>query len=292
MRQLEEILSSSGIRQLKRTPTGWKGCCAINDNHIDSKPSMYIHIEKGFVKCFSCGTFKPLFDFLLENGATFDEAVGYMFSSFERKESQGLQEWVLGRKIPKSMLDRGFDMDTLIRFKVGYDEVEQRITIPLEYSGILYGVQYREYPKNFYTSDGFNKDNFIYNFEPTEERYLTEGFTDCWRIWQNGTKNVEALLTASPSAGQLQLLKQHKVLNLVLDNDKAGVKGAFVIHKELGRDLEINVVPLSGKDAGEQTKESWKQAIEKVVSFTEFEVQFIMRNPEMYNLIKKEVYGK
>jgi len=142
-RTLEEILQGIGIRRFSRTPQGFKGCCHINPNHIDSKPSMHIHPEKGFVKCFSCGAFKPLFHFLTDNGVAFDEAIDFMFTKFEhdKKEIFGLKEWVLGRKIPKSMIDRGFTIDTLKHFKVGYDELEHHTTIPLEYNGVLYGVR-------------------------------------------------------------------------------------------------------------------------------------------------------
>ena len=186
-RSLSDIINSLGIDRLTETPHGWKGCCNVNPDHIDSKPSMHINVDKGLVKCFSCGKFRFLSDYLLDNGATFDEVVDFLFRDYDReaRKSVGMQEWVLGRKIPKSMVDRGYEIETLQYFEVGYDEYEKRITIPLRYpprGGTLYGVQYRQYPKKFWVSDGFVKDNFIYNYEPTEHRIYTEGFTDLWRI--------------------------------------------------------------------------------------------------------------
>ena len=292
-RSVEDIINSLGIDKLTTTPHGWKGCCNINPDHIDSKPSMHINVDKGLVKCFSCDAFKFLPDYLLDNGATFDEVVDFLFRDYERTKvtPEGMQEWVLGRKIPKSMVDRGFEIPTLQHFKVGYDEVEKRITIPLTYKGVLYGVQYRQYPKKFWVSEGFIKDNFIYNYEPTENRVYTEGFTDLWRIWQNGTEEVSALLTAFPSDGQLGLMSKHKKITLALDNDIAGFKGAFKIQKELGREIEIRVALFKGKDAGALELGDWQRAINNSISFTEFEVKFIQKNVDLYNKIKKQIYG-
>lgn len=283
-RTLEEILHWIGVDKLSRTPNGFKGICHINENHIDSKPSMHIHAEKGFVKCFSCGAFKPLFTFLTDNNVPFDEAIDFMFTDFshDRKELEGMAEWILGRKIPKSMLDRGFTIETLEHFGVGYDDVAGHITIPLRYNDILYGIQYRAYPKEFWTSDGFNKDNFIYNYEPTERRIYTEGFTDTWNIWQNGTKDVSAFMTNAPSDGQLELMKKHKEIWMATDNDMAGLRGAFKVHKELKHVCEIKMIPYKGKDAGGCSQPDWQRAMSSAVSFTEFEVEMINRNPALY----------
>lgn len=292
-RSVTDIIESAGIRRLSVTPHGYKGCCDINPDHYDGKPSMYIHFEKGIVKCFSCGAFKPLFDYLLDKGATFDEAVDYLFTDFyqEKRELEGMKEWVLGRDMPASMIKRGFLVSTLKHFGVGYDAHpdHKHITIPLRYNQVLYGIKYRQYPKKFWYSEGFVKDNFIYNYEPTEERFYVEGETDTWRTWQNGTKNVSALLTSRPSDGQLLLMSKHKVINLALDNDMAGFEGAFRINRDLGREVEINVVPFSGKDAGDQTSESWNTALSMITNFTEFEVEMITRNPELYDQIQKRI---
>tara|TARA_Y100000034_G_scaffold29728_1_gene36182 strand:+ start:54438 stop:55334 length:897 start_codon:yes stop_codon:yes gene_type:complete len=291
-RDIGDLLQSIGIRRLSSTPTGFKGCCKVNPNHHDNSPSMHIHVEKGLVKCFSCGAFKPLFSFLIDEGIEFSEAIEYLFLSndYERRdEDDGLKEWTLGRKVPKSMLDRGFHMVTMKRFEVGYDEFEKRITIPLRFNNILYGVQYRAYPKKFWATSGFNKDHFIYNFEPTEERTYVEGFTDCWKAWQNGTKDVSAILTAYPSDGQLDIMSKHEVINLALDNDKAGYKGMMRIHKEIGRDVELNVIPMPVKDAGDCSLEIWQNSFKNKTSFLEFELMLMRNKPRLYDTIQEEL---
>lgn len=292
IRTLEEILNDIGIDQLQSTPTGFRGCCKVNPDHHDRKPSMHIHVEKGLVKCFSCGTFKPLFSFLLDNDVPFDEAIGFMFTDFEHKKNdpKGMQEWILGRKIPKSMLDRGFAKGTLKHFGVGYDEYEKHITIPCRYKGVLYGINYRKDTprgKKVWSSVGFVKDNFIYNYKATKDRIYVEGFSDTWRVWQNGENRVSATLTANVSEGQLSMMAVHKRIYIAYDNDKAGYRGAFKIHKELGRKCEIFMVPYSGKDPEECSKVDWERAMKNARTFTEFEVVMLGKNPELYDELKK-----
>jgi len=291
-RNIDEIINSLGIPKLKETPHGFKGCCTINPDHIDSSPSMHIHLDKGHVKCFACGAYKPLFSFLIDNGVSFDESIEFMFTDFERnrEETQGLKEYFLGRKIPKSMVDRGFSIKTLKHFEVGYDEFEKHITIPLRYpiGKTLFGIQFRQYPKKLWATENFNKDNFIYNFAPTEKRIYVEGFTDTWRTWQNGYPDVSATLSANPSDGQLEIMSQHKEIWLAYDNDEAGFRGAFKVHKELGRNVEIKMIPFQAHDAGDCTKEVWEAGINNLATFTEFEVAMITKNPELYERITKK----
>ena len=288
-RTIHDLITSIGIPKLKTTPHGYAGCCVINPHHDDSKPSMHIHLEKGHVKCFSCDAYKPLFQFLLDNGATFEEAVEYMFIDYTREkiEVQGLQEYFIPRQIPKSMIDRGFTIETLQHFEVGYDTLKNHITIPLRFNGILYGLQFRKPPKDFSSTDGFNKDLFIYNYKPTDIRVYVEGFTDTWKVWQNGTKNVSSTLSANPSDGQLEIMSKHKEIWIGYDNDVAGYRGAFKVHKELGRDVDIFMIPYRGKDPDGCTPEQWQQAIKNRTSFTEFEVALITKNPELYDTIIK-----
>lgn len=287
-RSIDELIESFNIPRLKTTPKGYAGCCTINEHHVDRTPSMHIHLEKGLVKCFACGAFKPLFSFLMDNGATLDEAIDYMFisgDSREKGEPQGLTEYYLGRKIPKSMIDRGFNIDTLQHFGVGFDEHLKRITIPLYFRNVLYGIQYRQYPKKFTSTDGFDKDSFVYNFEPTPIRIYVEGFTDTWKVWQNGTRNVSSTLSANPSDGQLAIMSVHDEIWLAYDNDVAGYRGAFKVHKALGREVDIYMIPFKGKDPDTCTKEHWDWAVANRTTFTEFEVALITKNPELYNEI-------
>jgi DNA primase len=292
MTDLHGFIQSLGIRQLSNTPHGYKGCCSINPNHYDNNPSMHIHIQKGHVKCFSCGAYKPLFRFLIDNDAPFDLAIRFILQSNEdvsQKKAKGLNEYLLGRYIPKSMVDRGFKISTLKHFKVGYDDVNDRITIPLYFDGVLYGVQYRRYPKQFWTTDNFVKDQYLYNLERSKERIIVEGFTDTWRVHQNGSKNVTAMLHALASEGQLEILREFDRLYLALDHDYAGLKGMFHIDKHLGRDTEIFYLPYGNTDPGGCTKEQWEVGINNPKTMLELKVQTVKNHKSIYEKIMSEI---
>lgn len=294
---LEATLRKIGIRQLSTTIHGFKGCCAINDDHIDTSPSMHIHIEKGYVKCFSCGAFRTLFDFLTDNDVPFDGAIDFFFTDFDRERAEkeeptGLQEYLLGRKVPKSFVDKGFLVSTLKHFNVGYDEVEKRITIPLKYKGTIYGVEYRQYikgKKKVWSSDGFNKDRFIYNYEPTNRRVYVEGPSDTWRSYQNRITDVSATLNSNPGDGQLALMMKHKEVILAYDNDIAGYRGAFIVNEKIGREVNLRIAIYRATDPGECEAEEWQRAIAEAVDFVEFELKFIISYPEEYEKIIKRV---
>ena len=293
-RSLHEILVDIGVRKLGTTPNGYKGCCHINPEHYDTSPSMHIHVEKGYVKCFSCQAFKDLFSFLVEEGVPFSEAVDFLFANFrerDQRETKGMQEYLLPSDLPKSLIDRGFTEETLNFFEVGYDKVKGRIVIPMRFNKTLYGIKYRRFPKEFWYSDGFLTDNFIYNYSPTKDRYYVEGETDTFRVFQNGTKNVSATLGAGVSDNQIMLMAKHENIFLAFDHDKAGIKGNFRIHRALRSECEIKVIAYNTGDPGECTKEDWQKAVQNPKEFIEYELMIMQSQPKLYNEITA-LYGK
>lgn len=282
----------SGLKRLKQDGQGFKACCPY---HTEKTPSFSINLPKKMCKCFGCGEFRPLFDFLLEMGAPFEVAIEFIFTDYTKvgKDNKELVEYRLGRKIPKSMLDRGFEIETLKHFRVGYDEVEGHTTIPLIYNTKIYGIKYRMFPKKFWYSDEFLKDTFVYNYDPNREvAVLVEGETDTWSTWQKGTENVEALLGCELTETQAKLLAKHKVLLLALDNDMAGFRGAFRVHDMLRDEVEIRIVPYPASDPAECSKEDWLNALEDTRTFIEFEINFMKRYPEEYELIVSKLQNR
>lgn len=293
MVDLYTVLQSLGLRKLKKTPTGFAACCHVNPEHNDSSPSMHVHVQNGWVKCFGCGVYRTLFDFLVDNGVELSVAleVGLMTVGSAQigvKRENERRDLFLGSKLPLSMVERGFTKETLRFFGVGYDEQEEAITIPLIWDGVLVGVQYRRYPKELWVSDGFVKDNFIYNFEPSEERIYVEGFTDCWRLWQRGYTNVSAFLQAIPSPGQKKLLHQHKRIILAEDNDKAGLKGMYSVYKDLKHSMDIEYVPFPGKDPDSATDAEWEEAFGKKYPINALFTRIAMKNSSLYDYITNE----
>lgn len=280
---LDSFLRSLGIPKFTQTPGGWKGCCVINENHHDHSPSMHISVEKGHVKCFSCGAYRPLFVFLIDNGLEFDRAIPFLLHREKTERSNHeIQNYRLGYCLPKSMLDRGFTEDTLDFFEVGYDPHEQHITIPLRWEGALVGICYREYPKRFWYSDGFIRDQYIYNYRKTSERIYVEGFTDCWAIHQYGLPDVSAYLGRDPSETQIELMRKHDKIILAVDMDEAGFSGALKIEEQLGTDVEIEIVPMPKKDAAACGKDVFLRSFSKRTTMTQFKVALLTHRPEVY----------
>jgi DNA primase len=282
-------------KQLDVTPQGFKMSCPYHSP--DRHPSFHISLEKGHCKCFSCGEYRNIFSFLTEHGVPFDEAIEYFFEEYAgsgRVLEPGI-DFILGTKIPKSMIDRGFEVKTIQHFKSGYDDVEDRITIPMLYNDLVYGVKYRRHPKQLWYSENFVKEHFIYNYAPTEERTYVEGEGDTWMVWQNGTKEVSAILGSEITEEQERLMMRHKVINIATDNDMAGYKAAFQIHDRLKMDVDIFYVPYNRKDPADDlgkgtpyTPDEWQAFMKDKKSFVEFELAFQDRyKKEYYEILRK-----
>jgi DNA primase len=180
------------------------------------------------------------------------------------------------------MLDRGFTEETLDKFEVGYDPHKKRITIPLRWDKLLIGICYREYPKKFWYSDGFIRDQYIYNYAPTKERIYVEGFTDCWAIDQYGLKNVSSYLGKEPSLGQVELMRRHDLIILAVDMDVAGFAGAMYIEGLLGDDVRLEIIPMPKKDADSCGKDVFLSSLNKRTSMTSFKLALLKHNPKLY----------
>ena len=276
---------------IKQVGSGFMSKCPFPEHTREKhRRTFSISTEKRVVKCFSCGRGMSLFDFLLYLGADIDFAFehGYSETKIEKRTSQ-IGDYTQGIYIPKSMIDRGFTIETLQYFEVGYDDWIGRITMPLYFSGELKGMAYRQGNKRYY-NQGFDRSNFIYNYSPTEERFYVEGFTDLWKVWQNGDKNVSATLGVLVSKGQLALMRKHKRIYLAFDFDSAGITNMFYIYRKLRYDIDIYFVyyrtEREKQDPGNCSFEEWRN--KKIIPFFEFEIEFQKKFQKLYTEIRKK----
>lgn len=289
--EIESVIRSFNLKKLTKTKHGYKSCCPF---HNERDGSFHIVLDKGFVKCFGCGKFQPLWTFLLDNNVPFDVAVDFLLTDFDfgHKESQELTEYKLGRLLPKSWLDRGFKPETLHKYGIGYDEVEEHTTIPLYFFRKLMGIKYRKYPKEFWYSDNFDKDSYIYNYTNKDSAIVVEGETDLLRVDEHGYGElVESTLGCKPGKNQMKILSTHRNLLMAYDYDVPGIEGMFMVHRELRHTCNISVIPYKGGDPGESTKEGWEYGMDNVKSFIEFELFLAEKNEELYKKIIKK-YGE
>lgn len=128
-----------------------------------------------------------------------------------------------------------------------------------------------------YPLKGFNKSLELYNIDKakneiykTNTAILVEGPFDVWRVFEYGTKNVVATLGVSLSKHQIELLKKHGCINLVLlyDQDKAGKDAQKEIVKKTKDTFRVYIpkLPDNIKDPGDLTE---KQYNEYIVLFLE-----------------------
>jgi hypothetical protein len=78
-----------------------------------------------------------------------------------------------------------------------------------------------------------------------EKLIVVEGFSDCFRIWQAGFKNVVALMGSTLSPEQEGLLVSHaKMVALMIDRDDVGMKATGEILPLLARRVFLKVIDL------------------------------------------------
>mgnify|MGYP007071574522 CR=1 FL=1 len=193
--------------------------------------------------------------------------------------------------------DRGFTLDTIQRFELGYDVKSDRVVIPvLDEDDQLLGFKGRSYkehtppPKYLVIGDrtgstwGFgtvNVQHEIFNIaglSSDEPVVVVEGEFDAMKIWQNGYRNVCALYGSTFT--DEQCAKLHNVSNefiLFLDSDKAGNKCKEKIINTLGPSCIIHVVDEHEGDPCDMTKEECISLIENA------------KSPFKQKLMKKEM---
>lgn len=282
------------------TPTGsnYKALCPDPDHNDHKLGSFYISPEKGHMKCFACGYYSTIFDFLLDSGASIDDALEYLREADEREVVREFKDDViLGRAIPKSFIDRGFTKKTIKHFEVGYNALEKCVTIPLKLSNNLRGVYYRVYPKTIWFSKSFDRESYIFNFYKTKKRIYVEGPTDTMMVFQNGSLEVSCTLGTEISKRQLRMMSSHEQIDLAYDFDLAGIQAMYYIYYKLNNQVEINVIPYRAdrgdkNDPGNCSEAAWKKGVQNTQPFVLFDLAVQKRNPNMYNLIKEYLWKR
>lgn len=255
----------------------------------DSKPSMGISINpKGpsLVHCFACGwkgtmlkmvqavawnqdlENDPEWDALIRRvsdleeqdvGALVDEIGGYEDDTKTMSEEvlpEVYLEHYNGLAHPY-ILKRGFEIETLRQWGVGYDEEQKRVVIPVRnrdgglVGAVGRGIRKHHRPKylNYWK---FEKGLYLHgeHLLPKDpcRIVVVEGPLDALRVWQECTKagvevNVVSLMGAKPTWKQAEKLARYAdELVLFLDNDAAGKEGTDYLYKRLGRRMLVTAV--------------------------------------------------
>ncbi|MEI6195742.1 MAG: CHC2 zinc finger domain-containing protein [Verrucomicrobiota bacterium] len=151
----------------------------------------------------------------------------------------------LEREHPYLTEQRGLTLETIVDFGIGFcakGMMADRIAIPIHnvsgevvaYAGRFPGEPPEGTPK-YKLPPGFRKSQELFNIdrvakEPqTKPLVIVEGFFDCMKLHQIGCKKVLALMGATMSAAQEELIKKYtysesKII-VMLDENEAGQAG-------------------------------------------------------------------
>jgi DNA primase len=191
--------------------------------------------------------------------------------------------------------ERGFSSEILRKWEIGYDDLSERITIPIrDHEGNLAGFKGRSWRENTipkYMILGDNRNQSRYGFQPYQKSKYIFGLdkielnSDLTVVIVEGELNVIAMdqhgFQAIGIAGsefsqtQCDLINETKCYNaiLFLDSDKAGNKGTKKVVEMLSPYMPLKIIQNAPGDAAELDTENVKELISSAKSALELQVE-------------------
>lgn len=245
----------------------YKILCPSPD-HDDHHPSCFVNVEKQVFICFSCGAKGHASKALKWLGI--HESLDAPATTPRKKsaptvhfiDDKVLYAWAFE---PTEWLEAGFDIDVLSQHEIGFDALNQRITIPIrDRHGRLIaisgrsvhqdqGPRYKIYKRELldYMPAGYRaaKGSVLWRHHllPSAFNYIivVEGFKAAMWLVQSGFPNVVATMGKTVTTIQEGLLGSLRVpVVIMFDGDDAGRKGA----QSLGINLYRSGVSVSYAD--------------------------------------------
>jgi len=280
-------LSSQGVEVHTQSGTEVAIYCPFHDNH--NSPACYINTKTGLWQCFnpSCGkkgNFRQLYKHM--TGKTYGrewilDPVNLQREldlALEVKDDEELTvdsiEIDYGSdevKNLQTLVDRGYELQVLEDFEIGYSSVKDRVVIPVrdpQYKLVgLIGRAIHDWqdPRYLYNK-GFKRADVLFNIQNAkayDSVIICEGSLDAVKIAQAGFKNVVATLGAKVSPNQIRMIRKYFDSVVVFsDNDDAGAEMRRAILEECrGKEMFTVSIPDGLKDPGDMTEQQIKQAI-------------------------------
>jgi 5S rRNA maturation endonuclease (ribonuclease M5) len=183
-----------------------------------------------------------------------------------------------------TLVERGFELDTLRDFEVGFSKVQHRIVLPVrdEHGGLVgfsgRAIKDDQLPR--YWDKGLPKRHILYNLNKAQqfdEVIIVEGPLDVIKVHQAGYKNVVGFFGGGFTKIQSKkLTRGFESVTIFTDNDEAGKDFADKIYKACShshRTAYIAKYPEGKKDPGELSKSEVTQAIENKVLYLHYKLQ-------------------
>tara|TARA_Y100001949_G_scaffold85285_1_gene72035 strand:- start:1198 stop:2082 length:885 start_codon:yes stop_codon:yes gene_type:complete len=171
----------------------------------------------------------------------------------------------------ETLLSRGFELDTLKYFEIGFSDKKQRIVIPVRDGSYkivgMIGRATREgqEPRYLYTT-GFKRAKVLFNLcnaKQYDSVIVTEGSLDAMKVHQAGFPNTVATLGSKIS--EMQFLYLRKCFNEIIifsDNDVAGeaMKCSIMVSCRGWKIRQVDY-PDGRSDPGDMTVDEISQAV-------------------------------
>lgn len=283
-----DLLNSQNVEVHTKSGTEVAIYCPFHQNY--NSPACYINIKTGLWQCFnpSCGkkgNFRQLYKHM--TGKTYgrewildpvnlqreldlalslkkeDEelSIESVEVDYSSDEVQNLQ----------TLVDRGYSLDVLEKFEIGYSKVKDRVVIPVrdpqfKLVGLIGRAIHDWQEPRYLYNKGFKRADVLFNIQSAKNYdsvIVCEGSLDAIRIAQSGFSNVVATLGAKVSPNQIKMIRKYfDEIIIFSDNDDAGAEMQRAILDQCrGKEMYTVQIPEGLKDPGDMTQEQIKQAI-------------------------------
>jgi DNA primase len=286
--QVGRSLLAAGITIVYEVESDFIIFCPYHNNY--RSPAAEVSKENGLFYCFGCQESYTLIELIMyvTKRSYFESA--RMIDS--KKESKNFEELLISKidkkvdfeefdkhiikklndaainsqRAAKYYLSRGITKDSVIKYQLGYSELQDMVTIPVHSpDGICVGFVGRSIEgKSFKNTPGLPKAKTMFNLfraKRFDKVFVVESSFDAIRLEQVGAHAV-ATLGASVSAKQRELLKQYFNNVIILgDNDNAGKEMSNKLINILGETAIRASLPESVKDVSELSDEELKKFV-------------------------------
>lgn len=263
----------------------------IFHNNIDT-PALYINKKTGLFFCHNpaCGEkgrFKTLVkklgsdDYDIKDESTIEDAIAAWGIEAQQQEVEISLDNVMmdydTDEVSKLdyMIERGFTIETLRYFEIGYSQKKNRITIPVrdvnyKVVGIIGRALNPDAFAKYEYSKGFPRRLHLFNLQNAKHfntAIVTEGSLDAIKVHQAGYHNVVATLGAQLSSDQATLLNKYfDELIIFADNDEAGKGLKNAIMEGCPRKgAKVVIYPEGFKDPGEMNENQIGECIDNAI---------------------------
>lgn len=281
--QVRRVLVGSGTDIESEVDSDFIVFCPYHDNY--RTPAAEVSKQHGTFYCFGCHTSVSLIELVMfTTKKNYFETLRFINSEekeinivevletslIKKPEYEKFNEELIQRlhvqALDKSRasdyyISRGITKDSVIKFRLGYSENQDMVTIPIKNpEGTFYvGFVARSIEgKEFKNTPGLPKSKILFNLDRVkkfESVFLVESSFDVIRLDQCNIPAV-ATLGSTISNNQCELLKRYfNNVILIADNDQAGQSMQEKLLNKLGNRATIISIPPRFKDVGDMTDE-------------------------------------